>query len=807
MTVSTEVDHNDYTGNGVTTAFPYTFRIYKKSDLLVTVVDLEENITELVLDTNYTVTGAGTYQGGNVVLTAPLANGWKIAISRELPVTQETDLRNQGKFFAEVHEDALDKLTMLIQQALGRFSLALRKPSSIANYYDALGNYIRNLRDPKNAQDAATKNYVDMLVSGNNSRTLRVPEPIPPLPEVEIRKNKMVAFDDGGNPIVVVPPSGSASDVMVDLGKPTGAGAIGYQYKNNPSASKRKVSSVLDERCSLWDFHCDTNGNVIQPGSGVDSRPYIQRAIDALYAAGGGTLIIPVGTWYLGSYGAGGIAGHSGIIQLRSNVNLRIEGTIQLSSFFDLKAFQVFVGFDNADPAASGNLNNCNIFGGGVIDFGGYNFGSTSQLRCGIAFGRSYNCSVTGITLQNGDVTWAATLGWNGYGLDCSVFKCKFINLIQSNNNADHSTVYVNCPFSGVDNCTFRAVSSRAQIIACSVELHQHDTWYRDSIISGYTRGCYVALHGGESAGAGAYLYNAVVSGVIGDISGQAIILAAGPDATATTHINGVSVENCRFTAGSQAGMCSFIDFFQDSNSDSSQYLINNVTVKGCSFIVDRSRSLSAAITLNGSIQGIVFQDNFFDVKQAMVSELPSGRTVQLERFNWDSSNIIGDDNTGTRTALNLFETLRVSSMTRCNISLHMRHQSSELYSFMYFRPNNTTFSDCVFEVRPYNWSCTSGSPIVFETTGAPTTGMRVGFPKQISFTLSAGANAQRVTGGSGYSWVARADSLDRRGISGQFDAPASYSGSSNGQLVGLGWQLDGTVHVYDHNVYLQNFT
>jgi hypothetical protein len=34
MTVSTVVDHNDYTGNGVTTSFPYTFRIFKKTDLL-----------------------------------------------------------------------------------------------------------------------------------------------------------------------------------------------------------------------------------------------------------------------------------------------------------------------------------------------------------------------------------------------------------------------------------------------------------------------------------------------------------------------------------------------------------------------------------------------------------------------------------------------------------------------------------------------------------------------------------------------------------------------------------------------------
>ncbi len=188
MTVSTEVDHNDYTGNGVTTSFPYTFRIFKKSDLTVQVADHNENITVLTLDTDYSVTGAGTYSGGNVVLTSPLANGWQISISRNLPVTQETDLRNQGKFFAEVHEDAFDKLTMLIQQCFSFLRLALRKPSFIANFYDALGNQIRNLKDPVNQQDAATKNYVDNSVSESIehsedlfSRTLRVPESSVPM--------------------------------------------------------------------------------------------------------------------------------------------------------------------------------------------------------------------------------------------------------------------------------------------------------------------------------------------------------------------------------------------------------------------------------------------------------------------------------------------------------------------------------------------------------------------------------------------------------------------------------------------------
>lgn len=117
MTVPSEIARSGpYVGNGVTTSFAYTFRILAAAHLRVTTVDGAGVESVLTLGADYSVTDVGNAAGGSVILTAPLANGLQLVITRNVPRTQETDLENQGAFLAEVIETALDKAIMLIQQ-------------------------------------------------------------------------------------------------------------------------------------------------------------------------------------------------------------------------------------------------------------------------------------------------------------------------------------------------------------------------------------------------------------------------------------------------------------------------------------------------------------------------------------------------------------------------------------------------------------------------------------------------------------------------------------------------------------------
>ncbi|HCA0857392.1 hypothetical protein PAH44_00660 [Klebsiella pneumoniae] len=196
--------------------------------------------TTLTLDTDYILTGAGDSEGGTLTLVET-HDGATLLIARTPDATQLTSYVATGKFPATSHERALDKLTMLIQQIYWWWDdLPLKRPNIFANFYHAKNRFIKYLKNPVDEQDAATKNYADGLYDGAIShadeqfkRTLRVPESsVNILPSINGRKKKILAFDDNGNPIAVLPESGSAADVLINLGsneEGQGASLVGLE--------------------------------------------------------------------------------------------------------------------------------------------------------------------------------------------------------------------------------------------------------------------------------------------------------------------------------------------------------------------------------------------------------------------------------------------------------------------------------------------------------------------------------------------------------------------------------------------------
>lgn len=118
MTVSTtDIVSGPYAGDAVNAAFNYNFTIQDKTQVLVYETDDVGVVTTLTVDTNYTVAGVGVVGGGVITRVAgalPLNYSWSIIAN--YPENQLTDFSSQGGFFPDVHENAIDKLTFLLQQ-------------------------------------------------------------------------------------------------------------------------------------------------------------------------------------------------------------------------------------------------------------------------------------------------------------------------------------------------------------------------------------------------------------------------------------------------------------------------------------------------------------------------------------------------------------------------------------------------------------------------------------------------------------------------------------------------------------------
>jgi len=141
MTVSSTTNRVSYTGNGVTTAFAFSYPFQSTSDLKVLKVTISTGAESLqVLNTDYTISGTtsnGVYpSGGTVNMTSAPSALYKLVIYRDPALTQTIDLVENDALPAETLEQGLDKSTLINQRTRELVDRAVTLPDGFTGTFD-----------------------------------------------------------------------------------------------------------------------------------------------------------------------------------------------------------------------------------------------------------------------------------------------------------------------------------------------------------------------------------------------------------------------------------------------------------------------------------------------------------------------------------------------------------------------------------------------------------------------------------------------------------------------------------------------
>ena len=203
-----------FNGNGVTTSFPFTFKVFAAADLEVTLTDVNDVESVLVLNSDYTVTlnpDQDASPGGSIIYST-LATGEILAAVGSLDYDQTLDLPGGGAFSPTALENSLDRTTMQIQQLAEGLSRAVLLPVSG-------GGASSTLPVPR----------ADFLLGWNSIATaLENKDPSDIVSSVAYATARTDIFDGGSTTYVLTSSPGNASALDVSISGVTQVAGVDY---------------------------------------------------------------------------------------------------------------------------------------------------------------------------------------------------------------------------------------------------------------------------------------------------------------------------------------------------------------------------------------------------------------------------------------------------------------------------------------------------------------------------------------------------------------------------------------------------
>lgn len=613
-------------GNGITTAFPFAFKVFLASDLLVVYTDANGIETTQTLTTQYTVSlnaNQDANPGGTVNMLVAPPTGATLTIGSQVPETQVVTLTNNGGFYPTVINDALDKITILIQQVkerLGRsLTLPFSAPSSTSTTLPlpAANNVIGWNEEADALQNFSPETFATIVAFGTSNADKFSGDGVTTQFALTSNPGALNNLDvsisgvtqtpgvdytwPGGTTLTfTVAPIAGSSNILVRYMQGLPAGVIADNSVGTSqiidgaiTAAKLAASAVSDTSIvspsKLYDRITDIRSAIdymtaaqaadVRTNAGtLDVTAAIQAAIDAAEAAGGGIVYCPAGKY-----------------KTTAKLTINVSGVFLVGDGPKATLFapnfdtDPFIEFDSAGLLERVGIYNCEI-------------AHTITRTAGptIKFGRGYRMYVQDVETTSSYI--GITVGDNAYAgqtVDCRIIRGRF------NSSSDGAVVtgqsgifFQGCKFNGVPLNSSNGINITGTAdgvwLDDTTTIEQHDNGMRISHSSGSVANIYIN---------GTAFDRMVVSGFRIDISG-------------TASINGVYVDGLKLfdTVGSgntdgilvnstSSGTIKDLEFRGVSARDVRQRFANiNAVVDGLIFhgCVSRRGGVKAANTYAG---------------------------------------------------------------------------------------------------------------------------------------------------------------------------------------------------------------